>query len=346
MEATRVPDEDGIHSVLLTRTSPSVPWGVRLQGGQDEGISLKLCKVSLESPAGRAGLLAKDLLVTVQGVDVLDRSHEEVVTLIKKSGKELRITMERGENLIPNMSMLCRPEDWVAPAKEPNFYLVAATEDITVPNSYRKKEKVFTTAGAPKIETEQYNQPMGLYSAETVARMADTVEIDAKLNGTGDSQDRHFDPEQSSVLDMILQDDEKEMRELGMSGYPDFGSSASNSRTQSRADSMGSCSRRGSLLPNPNPFPGMEIPTQSAQPRRGSLAVTGSLPVRTTALALTQKNTTSTGQLANLVMDEEAERRGMRKVSMVMQGDAAYVKDRRLAVSEGRYGDLGFKSIV
>ena len=70
------------------------------------------------------------------------RSHEEVVTLIKKSGKELRITMERGENLIPNMSMLCRPEDWVAPAKEPNFYLVAATEDITVPNSYRKKEKV------------------------------------------------------------------------------------------------------------------------------------------------------------------------------------------------------------
>ena len=40
--------------------------------------------------------------------------------------------------------------------------------------------------------------------------------------------------------------------------------------------------------------------------------------------------------LANLAMDEEAERRGARKVSLVMKDETAFVKDRRLAVSEGR----------
>lgn len=327
---------DGIHSVLLTRSNVGVSWGFRLSGGQDEGISLKFSKVALESPSGRAGLLPKDLIVEVQGVEVLDRSHDEVVKMIKGSSLELRLMVERGENLIPNMSLLARSEDLVVPAKIPNFYLAAAAEEIEDPN-YRKKAKVFTTAGPPKIETDQYNKPLGLYSAETVARMADTTEIDPKLTGTGENQDRHFIPGESKVLNMIRQDDERIVGELGM-GYPDFGSSASNSRTNSRSQSLAPVSRRGSLLPNPCPFPGMEQPGER---RRGSLAVTS------TMVSKPQKPTyTSTGQLANLVMDEEAERRGTRKVSQVMQGENAVALDRRLAVSEGRYGDLGYKSIV
>ena len=178
-------------------------WGFRLAGGQDEGISLKLSKVismsisiltaiffqvALQSPSGQAGLLPKDLLVAVQGQTVLDRSHDEVVKMIKDSGKELRLTVERGDGLVPNMELLAKPEDRKVKEKEENVYLKVAAEEIEVPNTYRKKVKVFTTAGAPKIETDQYNQPMGLYSAETVARMADTVEIDAKLNGTGENQ--------------------------------------------------------------------------------------------------------------------------------------------------------------
>ena len=145
-------------------------------------------QVALQSPSGQAGLLPKDLLVAVQGQTVLDRSHDEVVKMIKDSGKELRLTVERGDGLVPNMELLAKPEDRKVKEKEENVYLKVAAEEIEVPNTYRKKVKVFTTAGAPKIETDQYNQPMGLYSAETVARMADTVEIDAKLNGTGENQ--------------------------------------------------------------------------------------------------------------------------------------------------------------
>ena len=154
----------------------------------DSTTTSLLLQVALQSPSGQAGLLPKDLLVAVQGQTVLDRSHDEVVKMIKDSGIELRLTVERGDGLIPNMELLAKPEDRRVKEKEKNVYLQAATEEIEVPNSYRKKEKVFTTAGPPKIETDQYNQPMGLYSAETVARMADTVEIDAKLNGTGESQ--------------------------------------------------------------------------------------------------------------------------------------------------------------
>lgn len=314
MDVTRV-EGDGIHSVLLKRSSKGESWGFRLSGGQDEGISLKLSKVALESPSGRAGLLPKDLLIAVEGEEVLDKSHEEVVRLIKGSSLELRLFIERGDNLIPSMSMLGRSGEVEAPPKS-NFYLTAATEEILVPNSYRKKEKVFTTAGAPKIESDQYNKPMGLYSAETVARMADTAEIDPKLTGTGENQDRHFIAEQSHVLDLIIKEDEK-MLQMGPS---DCGRSTSDSktssRTNSRAHSLAPISRRGSLLPNPGHLPGME--PQS--------------PTRKTHVVS--------------ILDEEDENRGMRKMSLVIHGEGAVLQDSRLAVSEGRYGDLGFKSIV
>ena len=68
-------------------------------------------QVALQSPSGQAGLLPKDLLVAVQGQTVLDRSHDEVVKMIKDSGKELRLTVERGDGLVPNMELLAKPED-------------------------------------------------------------------------------------------------------------------------------------------------------------------------------------------------------------------------------------------
>ena len=48
-----------------------------------------LFQVALQSPSGQAGLLPKDLLVAVQGQTVLDRSHEEVVKMIKRAGETL-----------------------------------------------------------------------------------------------------------------------------------------------------------------------------------------------------------------------------------------------------------------
>ena len=65
--------------------------------------------------------------------------------------------------------------------------------------------------------------------------MADTTEIDKKLTGDGPDQDKHFDPEQSNVLDMILQEDEILMKEISMSKFPELGSSPCTSRTTSRA---------------------------------------------------------------------------------------------------------------
>lgn len=85
---------------------------------------LLLLQVALESPSGRAGLLPKDLLITVQGQDVfvrwtkdilqcsvsmmVSRTHEDVAKLIKNSKLELRLTVERGEDLVPNMALLAR----------------------------------------------------------------------------------------------------------------------------------------------------------------------------------------------------------------------------------------------
>ena len=77
----------------------------------DSTTTSLLLQVALQSPSGQAGLLPKDLLVAVQGQTVLDRSHDEVVKMIKDSGRELRLTVERGDGLIPNMELLAKPED-------------------------------------------------------------------------------------------------------------------------------------------------------------------------------------------------------------------------------------------
>ena len=77
----------------------------------------------------------------------------------------------RGDSLIPTMSSL--PGGKTSELAEPagNFYISALQEDPnqSVAKSARSCETVFTTVGPPKIKTDQYNEPIGLYSAETVS---------------------------------------------------------------------------------------------------------------------------------------------------------------------------------
>lgn len=257
---------------------------------------------------------AKDLLISVNNICILDKGHEEVVRIIKTTQMDLELTIERGHDL-PSMALLAKGnDDHKNQEKLPNYYLKTLQENPDYSRSCKESIKVFTTAGPPKICSDQYNKPIGLYSAETVARMADTVEVDSSLTGENVDRNTHFSPNLSMVLDMILEDDDK----ITSSGSTNScvvqaSDSTTDSRAASRADSIDGQggSRRGSIID---------------KQKRG----------RYQSLTLPDI----------LLENEEKERRGSRKLSLVLQGENNFLVDAKLAISEGRYGDLGFKTLL
>ena len=99
----RMPKE--IVELILTRR-PGQSWGFSLAGGRDKGQSLKVGSVQDDSPAERAGLRTRDFLWRVAGRDVLADEQATVAGLVRAAATELRITVERGDHIVPSFQEL------------------------------------------------------------------------------------------------------------------------------------------------------------------------------------------------------------------------------------------------
>ena len=85
-----------IHTFTLKRETPGQKWGFGLTGGRDVALTFRLEKVALASPAGLAGLKNLDYLIKVNGNEVFEMNHNDVVKLIKESsGDCLELEIER-----------------------------------------------------------------------------------------------------------------------------------------------------------------------------------------------------------------------------------------------------------
>lgn len=62
---------------------------------QTHSWSSQVERVEISSPASEAGLKVRDFLVSVQGKEVLDLTHQQVVKLIKGAGPSLNLSIER-----------------------------------------------------------------------------------------------------------------------------------------------------------------------------------------------------------------------------------------------------------
>ena len=88
-----------IHTLTLTRNQGQ-KWGFGLTGGKDVSLTFRIEKVSLASPAGDAGLKNLDYLIKVNGKEVFDMNHNELVKMIKNAGGEsLELEIERSVNI-------------------------------------------------------------------------------------------------------------------------------------------------------------------------------------------------------------------------------------------------------
>ena len=85
-----------IHTLVLKRENNGQKWGFGLTGGKDYALVFRVEKVALISPAGSAGLKNLDYLVKVNGREVFEMKHAEVVKLIKEcTGDALEMEIER-----------------------------------------------------------------------------------------------------------------------------------------------------------------------------------------------------------------------------------------------------------
>lgn len=214
-----------IHNLVLSRKGTE-PFGFRIIGGKDEGLSFKVGKVVTGSPASEAGLQVYDFLVSVQGQEVFDCDHATVVKLIRQAGNCLNLSVERGDHIVPNFEEIWpsgkgkSKVDGGLSEKGVNYVKDAMQSGI--PGS---RDGVFTTVGKPKVEVNQYDNPIQCYSDEVLQEMSEkgTWKLESHgvagqgppappaaggaLAGAGGGPDK-FQPQKSAVL-AVLNDQDK-----------------------------------------------------------------------------------------------------------------------------------------
>uniref|UniRef100_A0A5F9D453 LIM domain binding 3 n=1 Tax=Oryctolagus cuniculus TaxID=9986 RepID=A0A5F9D453_RABIT len=222
-------------SYSVTLTGPG-PWGFRLQGGKDFNMPLTISRITPGSKAAQSQLSQGDLVVAIDGVNTDTMTHLEAQNKIKSASYNLSLTLQKSKRPIP-ISTAAPPVQSPLPViphqKDPALDTNGSPEARASPgtpelrgafspsysqaSSFSPHTEVLDSGlsqGSPstKISSEgaraaqgsrrprQYNNPIGLYSAETLREMAQLYHMSlrgkasgAGLPGGADYQER-FNP--------------------------------------------------------------------------------------------------------------------------------------------------------
>ncbi|CAF2449410.1 unnamed protein product [Rotaria sp. Silwood2] len=86
---------------LIIRRSPNTGLGISIAGGigstpfKDNDYGIFLTKINEEGPAGQAGLLVGDKLLSVNGISLINCEHSEAVSALKKAGDNIEMVVIR-----------------------------------------------------------------------------------------------------------------------------------------------------------------------------------------------------------------------------------------------------------
>ncbi|CAK9301893.1 unnamed protein product [Gordionus sp. m RMFG-2023] len=83
-------------TIRMIRSGDSIPWGFRLQGGDDFSIPLSIQKVIKGSIAEKSGLFPGDQICKIIGKNADLLSHKQAQDAIIASRNDLEITIQRG----------------------------------------------------------------------------------------------------------------------------------------------------------------------------------------------------------------------------------------------------------
>lgn len=198
-----------IHTLKIKRENSSEKWGFGITGGKDVALTFRVEKVSLTSPAGKGGLKNLDYLIKIDGKEVFDMGHNELVGLIRHKGTEMELEIERGEDVVPSFD-LCFPRTKDEPdsASEAAKYFADAMKSGLAGFD---SPGIFTSVGKPRVKTGKYNSSVGLYCDDTIMELATGSGSKGFVDPDKLAPDacpaaknrKRFDPSRSSALSVI-----------------------------------------------------------------------------------------------------------------------------------------------
>ncbi|XP_040342846.1 PDZ and LIM domain protein 1 [Herpailurus yagouaroundi] len=159
------------------------PWGFRLVGGKDFEQPLTISRVTPGSKAAMANLCIGDVITAIDGENTSSLTHLEAQNKIKGCADNMTLTVTRSEQKI--WSPLVTEE-----GKRHPYKMNLASEPQEVPHigsAHNRSAVPFTaspaTSSAPRVITNQYNNPAGLYSSENISNFNNALESKTAASG-------------------------------------------------------------------------------------------------------------------------------------------------------------------
>ncbi|XP_035387657.1 LIM domain-binding protein 3-like isoform X1 [Electrophorus electricus] len=178
----------------VTLAGPA-PYGFRLQGGKDFNMPLTISRISPGSKAASGNLIQGDIIVAIDGVSTDGMTHLEAQNKIKCANFNLALTLQRSKRPTPVPMTAARIETPVpiiphqkgqpnqingglsAPAETNSR--CTSKQELGLPLPTAQPSRGGATSppasggrSASAQKRQQYNSPIGLYSAETLREIA------------------------------------------------------------------------------------------------------------------------------------------------------------------------------
>ncbi|XP_068183289.1 PDZ and LIM domain protein 1 [Antennarius striatus] len=180
------------------------PWGFRLVGGKDFEQPLTVSRVSPGSKAAQADLCMGDMILAIDGVPTENMTHMEAQNKIKGCIEEMVLSIDRSESKM--WSPLSSEGGKTHPYK---MNLASEPKEVKhIGSSHNRSASPFTGFG-PKVVTNQYNNPSGLYSSENIQNFNSAVdEVKTMAAANEDGSKVPSEPSQTGVQPRVVVDSE------------------------------------------------------------------------------------------------------------------------------------------
>nr|KAF6294136.1 hypothetical protein mPipKuh1_007495 [Pipistrellus kuhlii] len=194
-------------SYSVTLAGPG-PWGFRLQGGKDFNMPLTISRITPGSKAAQSQLSQGDLVVAIDGVNTDTMTHLEAQNKIKSASYNLSLTLQKSKRPIP-ISTAAPPIQSPLPViphqKDPALDTspggpagpgTEVRQTFSASSPHAEAPEPGPPGGSPGAAPSpegapgprpprQYNNPIGLYSAETLREMAQLYQMSLRGRASG-----------------------------------------------------------------------------------------------------------------------------------------------------------------
>ncbi|XP_045927179.1 PDZ and LIM domain protein 1 [Micropterus dolomieu] len=180
------------------------PWGFRLVGGKDFEQPLTISRVTPGSKAAQANLSIGDMILAIDGEPTENMTHLEAQNKIKGCIEEMVLSIDRSETKL--WSPLSSEEGRTHPYK---MNLASEPREVKPIGSTHNRSALPFSGFGPKVVTNQYNNPSGLYSSENIKSFnsaVDEVQTMAAVNEPNNKAPS--DPSQTGKRPPVVADSE------------------------------------------------------------------------------------------------------------------------------------------